>query len=457
VSCDATDTDKCLQTNGTWLVVNDSLTIWWTGTNTFKDNINLGPNPTSICTDSEGDNSVTVNVDDNKAQGAPPGAPANDALFEEDGEDTTRYFPVIIPVVDEIEYGGTKHAITDVTTPEYTRSPLRNEPVSSTRSTLSSETSITAAVKYWHVEELADGSNIEIRADTTGSDISRFQPVNATFGGTWPTAAITNTAVIHQTTIKKISYTAMWQYRVPTGSNNWITMLEQPHTVYAMWGSRLCAVQLYTKANIDLCVGWATGCDKVDTSNDANNVARQIQLAAKGWHQQYGYVETGVKDDPFTYIPAHKGDCITYADLMTKAVKLLGHMAITRQIHCHSKNPDGSYNPNGTEHWFYSTGRTPYWVEPTGDADGDGTENQNEAGYPNTIDTVYVPGKDPHHNAQWRADNAPWNFHGASQVAGHWWEITMNTTPDHDTEENMHAWPNGPVITYPGPLNSNDF
>ncbi|MCX6619259.1 MAG: hypothetical protein NTZ98_24575 [Acidobacteria bacterium] len=250
--------------------------------------------------------------------------------------------------------------------------------------------------------------------------------------------------------VKKETYDTEWGYRCSTGSNNWILGTTQSnHVIYVVWGAPQCAPALYTKANLDTCTGWANDCTKVDTSDDATNIPHQVQHGAKTWHGLYKWASTEqLPDDPFAWIPTNKGDCMTYADLMTKACQLLGLTASTKKIECRE-----SY-PTGTMHWYFSPGRTPHWLTAGGDADGDGTANEDETNYPGTIDTVYVKGSDPDQNAKWREDNAPWNWHGASECAGHWWEITFNSDPDHDTAANMRDWPEGPVIDYPGPLYS---
>ncbi|MBN1509309.1 MAG: hypothetical protein JW955_20860, partial [Sedimentisphaerales bacterium] len=239
-----------------------------------------------------------------------------------------------------------------------------------------------------------------------------------------------------------------WRYKCPSGSDDWITAeTQENHVIYVVWGAPQCAAALYLKANLDTCTAWANDCSKVDTSDDATNIPHQVQHGAKAWYGTHGYIaSTGIKADPFTWIPANKGDCLTYADLMTKGCQLLGLTASTELIMCKDNYP------NGDRHWYFSPGRTPYWITAGGDANGDGTTNENEAGYPGVIDTVYVKGSDPDHNAAWRIANAPWNVHGASSVAGHWWEITFFSTPDHGTETTMCSWPNGPVIDYAGPL-----
>lgn len=300
-----------------------------------------------------------------------------------------------------------------------------------------------AEAKFWASDNLTYPT--EVTVDVFGAGWGTFTEDYVTFES-WPSETTEHTGNdCLPNSIGSTTPTFTWQYKVPwpSGTNQWITMTNTsgPHKVYRVYGEPLCASTLYTKANLETCVTWASGCTKVDTSNDADNIPRKVQLGAKNWHANYGYTSTGIKYDPFTWIPANKGDCITYADLMTKGLLLLGITASSEYIECKSAT--------GT-HYFYTSGITPYWVTDGGDADGDGTINNSESGYPGTLEGIYVVGSDPTHDAAWRAANAPWNFHGASSCAGHWWEITLYSNPDHDTEANMCAFPNGPVIDYPG-------
>jgi len=253
-----------------------------------------------------------------------------------------------------------------------------------------------------------------------------------------------------------------WVFKVKDSNGNWVIAYEEvadseysqetnhsesadgkTYGLYVIYNDYKCDDALFTKDILDLVTGWAQGCDKVDTSNDATNIPRKIQLGVKGWHGLYGYVGTGIVDNPFTYIPAQKGDCITYADLMTKSLWVLGVNASSEYIEC---------KKNGKVHYFYSSDRTPHWLLSHGDCDGDGTKNRDEPGFPGTIKGTYLYGMSPIYNNAWRSSNAPWNFHGASSCAGHWWEITFYSTPDHDTEANMTSYPNGPVIDIIGHL-----
>ena len=179
---------------------------------------------------------------------------------------------------------------------------------------------------------------------------------------------------------------------------------------------------LFSYHHVKQVVEWATDGTQIDDLDAATNVLRKTQLGVKQWHLSYGYaMATGPQPDPFYYISSigsrkdsngvlgnrTGGDCICYADLMTKSLQVLGLDAGWRLIVC--KN-------NGSNAGLY-----------------------------------YAGGKTPYHYFF----NVGWNFHGACSSGGRWWEITFNNPPlslergnwDADTPPSkMTSWPNGPVV-----------
>ncbi len=140
--------------------VDDSVTHHWTGTSgLFADDDFIGTSVQYICTNSSGSETVTAYADDDYVFG--DGTPENEAVYDEAYNSSYVTVNVIIPVVETILYGGGKHTITGVTTPEYDRSANRNEPVSYTM--LDSDT--TAAVTFSHASSLSEGSSVELFGD----------------------------------------------------------------------------------------------------------------------------------------------------------------------------------------------------------------------------------------------------------------------------------------------------
>jgi len=366
---------------------------------------------------------------------------------------------VILPEPDEVSFDsaagcGMENDIYGITDPVWKRENNPDNPASYWQ-----HGCIKIKAKFWASDDLTFGTpNVEIKPVGLGGE--EFFTAYVTFGTLWPAPveAVAHKSVsLLENSIGTTYLVIIYYYRVPWGTNQW-TMMAQisgAHKIYRVSGSPELSLDetLYTEANLDICTGWADGCTKVDTSDDSTNIPRKVQLGAKDWFSLYGYEEgTGEQDDPFTYIPANKGDCVTYADLMTKALWVLGVEAENKRLYC--RTLDGrNYNPYGNQQWFYTTGKTPHWLNQYGDADGDETLNKFETGYPGTLEGIYVKGSNPDHDAAWRVANGPWNWHASSLCIGHCWEITFGSTPDHDTEGNMCASPNGPFISYP----ANDF
>ncbi len=466
-----TDKDhKCHWDGDEWVYmgkVTDSITHYWTGTTgMFENDDNIGTSVSYICRYSEGVDGITCHADDNYSDAdnyyrgqtggdeGPEGPGGNDSSTSD-----THYVYARGPYIEEFTWGTSKHDINNVTEPEYDSSASKNEPACYTKNS-----SVSASnVYFYDADNLTETSSVNVIAcsrtltteERNSGDTPDTNIIWMSGSGSWKTWSSDKISSMSSGSEKLVDYVhkynsnlpLYWYYEVSTVDSTydyWFTCGSTSHTVYAVYGTPSCDNDLLDTNNLNTCVGWAQGCTKVDTSNDSTNVPRKVQLGAKNWYSTYGYqISTGIKTNPFTWIPANKGDCLTYADLMTKGLTVLGVTGSTKKIECKT---------GGNVHWFWTSDRTPYWQDPNSDCDGDGTLNKNETGYPGTIKSVYVKGSDPDHDAAWRIANYPWNLHGASECAGHWWEITFNTTPDHDTEANMCAWPNGPTIDYPGPL-----
>ncbi len=246
--------------------------------------------------------------------------------------------------------------------------------------------------------------------------------------------------------MKKWTRSTAWKYKCPDGTDTYITVGTVPLTFYTVYDAPKCNATLYTKDILDICVGWASSCYLVNTQDSPANIPHQVQHGAKAWVGDYGYkMATGVYPNPFTAIPAQGGgDCLAYADLMAKGCQVLGVTASQVAIQ------------NGS-HGFFATGTTPWYISADGDIDCDNWNNDWETGYPGTITESggysYINASDklnPFDQAFFNS-NTPWNAHGACDCAGHWWEITFNSSPDHGTQALMCTIPNGPVMKCPAP------
>lgn len=136
---------------------------------------------------------------------------------------------MIIPVVDEIIFGGGKHDINDVAVPEYDRSLSRNGPAAYSVGDIS----IEASMKFWHSTALTESSNVTVSGDAVGSSITGWGPNNGTFGTTWPSGSLNVTGWKPFTaTIQVERYTNTWKYKCPTGTDALITTTTQPHVIF---------------------------------------------------------------------------------------------------------------------------------------------------------------------------------------------------------------------------------
>jgi len=222
--------------------------------------------------------------------------------------------------------------------------------------------------------------------------------------------------------------------------------------IFRVYGKPLCDQSLYTEDNLIICTAWAADCNAVNTTDDADNIPKQVQAGARAWFVKHGNgpANTGVPTDPFTTIPADGGECDTYASLMKEGLNFLGVTAGLEYIGgfemIYPPIPQVPY-----EHWrmFYTGSGIPFWLAINGDADSDKRLNYLETGYPGTLEGIYRDGS--LETAAWRSTQraTAWNFHGACSCAGHWWEITFNSPPIHDTEANMNSM-GGRVMTYWG-------
>jgi hypothetical protein len=262
--------------------------------------------------------------------------------------------------------------------------------------------------------------------------------------------------------IRKGTYVMDWKFDMGSQSISQI--------IYTTHEKPKCKAELFRKEAIDKTVGWASGATKYNTEDTAFNSVRLIQKAIKAECKRLGYKEDiGILADPWTSVPSKKGDCVTYADWMAKSMQLLGVNASQKEIWV-------------TPKFFFTQKSQPHWLTSEGDIDEDGTLNKDTSGYTSgsagsrgKLKNMYedaagrciwsLAGPVSHNNfincksqtdADWFNDNKPWNVHGACECAGHWWEITFNTSPDHETEATMKKI-GGPVIKAVSTSDKNKF
>lgn len=295
----STDTDRCrADAQSQWQDIVDSVTHYWTGTGTFQGNHYIGTSVTYICSNTAVNNNVTVHANDDYA-------PDNNTFIvdDRDGENEmiksdTKTVSVIIPVVDQITYGG-GNAITDVTAPEYDRATSKNEPASY----VMESTAPTAALTFWAATSLTEASDVHVRAYISGGDLLGWDGGDGSFGTTWPSAQFSTTNEVLRFKVGKVTYTAKWQYSCPTGSNTWIDATSQTHEVYVTLAASVVAP---TKQIIDYACTWADS-----TTTDA---AACDALLTNGFAAHYTW----------------KGNC---HELASDLVRLGGALGITISQH----------------------------------------------------------------------------------------------------------------------------
>jgi hypothetical protein len=286
-------------------------------------------------------------------------------------------------------------------------------------------------------------------------------PVTLNFQNGIATATMTAKSEI-MNDIRKGTYIMDWK-----GDIDPITISQ---VIYTTHGQPKCKANLFRKDIIEKTVGWATGTTKCDTSNSGVNTVRVIQLAIKSEFKRLGYLQdVGILSDPWSKMPFKKdgkegGDCVTYADWMAKAMQVLGVSATIETIKINATSLS-------REKAFFSQKSQPYWLTDEGDIDDDGKLNKNTAGYTSgsagsrgklksiyedaagrciwktrgPVDfNDYINDKSKT-DTDWFNNNTPWNLHGACECVGHWWEITFNSSPDHETPTTMKKI-GGPVI-----------
>jgi hypothetical protein len=293
VTCAASDIDECTSTTAEVFDVDDSLTIWWTGSGTFKNGQNIGTSVTYVCRNTAGTDTIVAHGDDNKpADAAAAAADANSALFDEDAVTSTRTVAVIIPVLNTLEYKTGSFTISDVTKPEYNRTgPARNDPGAFKQNT---SPNCTAESKFWNATSLTNGSDVTVKGFTTGTDMNHWLAANGTFGTTWPSAAFTHDGGPIISKVKKATYDTEWKYKVPSGSDTYITMntqasciayivLDTPH-VYGGAGNE------EAKQVFDYSCVWA---DNVTAAQGKEEVCNKIK---DGIAANYNYGGTCLKE-----------------------------------------------------------------------------------------------------------------------------------------------------------------
>ena len=184
------------------------------GYGSFIDNDNIGTSVSYVCPNYSLTDTITTYVDDDNV-------PFDYALYEETGKSASRTVSVIKPTLSEITYGGSKHTISDVTEPEYTSSPAKNEPVAYSADV----SSISASVKLSVSSPLTEGSFVDLLGETDVGLILEDWYGEGTLSSEYDTISCSNVPTLN--TVSKIWYDTSWMYKVPNGSDTYISFATQ--------------------------------------------------------------------------------------------------------------------------------------------------------------------------------------------------------------------------------------
>ncbi len=168
---------------------------------------------------------------------------------------------VIQPILDTVDYK-ISHQIYNVSSPEYQRDPYRNEPACWTKGALA-----WVKVTFWHSQNLTfPTEGILVRADTSGdywniADWGDSGP--STFGTSWPSDEIQCIAEDNiNGQVEWRDYSATWKYKVPWGTNQWITTTTQNNCrLYVVLDTPRDPQAQPWKEVLDIACDLAWGCD----------------------------------------------------------------------------------------------------------------------------------------------------------------------------------------------------
>jgi len=167
----------------------------------------------------------------------------------------------IQPELNTVRYAIT-HPIHNVLSPQYQRDPYRNGPACWTMGAQA-----MAHVTFWHSQNLTfPTDNIVVRAETSGdywniADWGDSSP--STFGTPWPTDEILCMAEGHiNNQVEYRDYSAQWKYKVPWGTNEWITTtLQNNCRLYVVLDTPTAPQAQPWMEVLDISCSVAWGCD----------------------------------------------------------------------------------------------------------------------------------------------------------------------------------------------------
>lgn len=166
---------------------------------------------------------------------------------------------VMVPQPDEVYFvdysPGEEHDIYNVVDPVWKRVNNPDDPASYTKNK-----HIRIRAKFWAPDTLTYSTQVHV--DVSDVEWGLFtEDTSETFWG-WPSeSTFHNSNGLLSDIIGSTTLNLTWGYKVPSGTNQWITMASNsgPHKVYAVFGAPECGFSNYTKSNVDEAVGKASG------------------------------------------------------------------------------------------------------------------------------------------------------------------------------------------------------
>jgi hypothetical protein len=426
VTCEFEDQDCNLDTGE--LEDDDVICTWSGSSGTFK-NGNVGLSVEYVCIDEEGTDWVEVSATD-------AGVLAPD--YWESAYDYVA-FTTIVPAIDYVYFAG-NYVLCDVSDAEWLAGRLgqdaKSEPFVYKRST--SALVMRATIKAWHETNLTEGTEVKVQGSATFDRHDPFEmgtdSTGATFGTSWPSATsewLRNQSQLWDT-VEKTSGCIAWQYRVPDGSNTWISLGSSDHgaagdeKLVTVWDLRKCDYSDYTKEHVLDSAGYAQSAELSNTEpNVAENVCRNVAgsvyggciCPGNGNGKAFAYHMAACKNDfPPGTPPNDKGACCCRAYGMICVLKVLGVGTYVQDFVNEHPEPNtgrAAVTAHSSCKYYYRMGGAVYCPHPDCDdsrlrraSGGGGWNNWQGVCKKGNGEVCYSP-QGPHIGVYEQIDNAP--------------------------------------------------
>jgi hypothetical protein len=238
-----------------------------------------------------------------------------------DNEGKTVTINVVIPEPDQIYFVdytiGEEHNIYNVTDPVWKRVNNPDDPASYTKSKR-----IRVRAKFWASENLTYVTNVHV--DVVSPGLYTFVHHASAAFWPWPSeSTFHNSDGLLENTIGSLNLNLEWSYRVPSGTNTWITMAADsgPHKIYRVYDAPTCVASNYTEDHLD----WA--CTNASGASTIEEIADAINSALSGDPpRDPGDCDPSEQSDNWNLLDGcpYYGECDEQAEFMVRVLKLLG-------------------------------------------------------------------------------------------------------------------------------------